>query len=111
VKGRIFDVAVDIRLGSPTYSRWVGHELSEENKLMLYIPPAFAHGFVALSDSSEVLYKCTKEYSPENDRGIIWNDPDIGIKWPVENPILSDDDRRHPLLKDTDNNFRYGLNL
>ncbi|OGH05808.1 MAG: dTDP-4-dehydrorhamnose 3,5-epimerase [Candidatus Levybacteria bacterium RBG_16_35_11] len=111
VKGRIFDVAVDIRVGSPTYSRWVGHELSEDNKLMLYIPPAFAHGFVVLSDSSEVMYKCTKEYSPENDRGIIWNDPDIGIKWPVDNPILSDDDRRHPLLKYADNNFRYGFTL
>lgn len=106
LKGRIFDVAVDIRIGSPTYRQWVGLELSDENNLMLYIPAAFAHGFVVLSDYAEVIYKCTQEYSPENERGIIWNDPDIGIKWPVENPILSENDRRLPPLKDADNNFR-----
>lgn len=107
LKGRVFDVAVDIRNGSPTYGRWVGVELSENNNIMLYIPPAFAHGFVVLSNLAEVLYECTEEYSPEDDRGIIWNDPDIRINWPVKKPILSEKDRRHPLLKDADNNFRY----
>lgn len=107
LKGEIFDVVVDIRKGSPTYSRWIGVILSGENNLMLYIPPAFAHGFVVLTDFAEVDYKCTEEYSPEHERGIIWNDPDIGIKWPVENPILSEKDREHPLLRYTDNNFEY----
>lgn len=107
LKGRIFDVSIDIRNGSPTYSRWVGVELSEKNNIMLYIPPAFAHGFVVLSSFAEVLYKCTEEYSPEDDKGIIWNDPAIGINWPVKKPILSEKDRRHPMLKDADNNFEY----
>jgi dTDP-4-dehydrorhamnose 3,5-epimerase len=105
IKGKIFDVAVDIRKSSPTYKKWVGIELSEKNNLMLYIPPAFAHGFVVLSSFAEVMYKCTEEYSSEDERGIIWNDPDIGIKWPVKRPILSEKDRRLPLLKYVDNNF------
>jgi len=107
LKGRIFDVAVDMRKGSPTFGKWAGVELSEENILMLYVPPAFAHGFIVLSETADVLYKCTKEYAPESDRGIIWNDPDINIQWPVKEPILSDKDKRHPLLKDVDNNFEY----
>jgi len=107
LKGRIFDVAVDIRIGSPTFGRWIGLELSEDNNLMLYIPPAFAHGFVVLSDFAEILYKCTEEYSFEHEKGILWNDPDIGITWPVQNPIISEKDRRHPPLKDADNNFSY----
>jgi dTDP-4-dehydrorhamnose 3,5-epimerase len=107
IAGRIFDVAVDIRKGSPTYGKWVGAELSSENNYMLYIPPGFAHGFVVLSDFAEILYKCTEEYSAENDRGIIWNDPDIKIKWPTESPILSEKDQKNPLLKDADNNFIY----
>ena len=106
-QGKIFDVAVDMRKGSPTYAHWVGVELSRDNNLMLYIPPAFAHGFVVLSSFADVIYKCTKEYQPEDDRGIIWNDPDIKINWPVKKPILSEKDRRLPLLKDADNNFRY----
>ena len=77
------------------------------NKLMLYIPPAFAHGFLVLSNFAEVIYKCTEEYSPEDDRGIIWDDPDIGINWPIKKPILSAKDRKHPMLKDADNNFKY----
>ena len=108
VRGRIWDVAVDIRKGSPWYGKWVAVELSEENKLMLWIPPGFAHGFVALEDGTEVIYKVTKEYAPELDRGIIWNDPDIGIKWPIENPILSEKDKNPPRLKDAENNFTYG---
>jgi dTDP-4-dehydrorhamnose 3,5-epimerase len=108
IRGRIWDVVVDIRKGSPWYGKWVAVELSEENKLMLWVPPGFAHGFVALEDDTEVIYKVTKEYSPELERGIIWNDPDIGIKWPVENPILSNKDKNWPLLKNTENNFTYG---
>jgi dTDP-4-dehydrorhamnose 3,5-epimerase len=107
IKGRIFDVAVDIRRGSPTFRRWVSAELSEDNNLMLYVPPAFAHGFVVLSESADVVYKCTGEYVPQDDRGIIWNDPDLGITWPVKDPLLSEKDTRHPLLKDADNNFEY----
>ena len=105
INGRIFDVAVDICKGSPTYMKWVGIELSEKNNYMLYISPGFAHGFVVLSDEAEVMYKCTREYSPENDRGIIWNDPDININWPVEEPVLSRKDNSLPFLKDADNNF------
>jgi len=102
IRGRIFDVAVDICKGSQTYRQWVGIELSEEDNCMLYIPPLFAHGFVVLSDSAEVIYKCTMEYSPQDEHGIIWNDPDINIPWPVERPILSEKDSRLPLLRDVD---------
>ncbi len=108
IRGRIWDVAVDIRKGSPWYKKWVAVELSEENKLMLWVPPGFAHGFIALEDNTEVIYKVTKEYAPELDRGIIWNDPDIDIKWPIENPILSEKDSKLPRLKDAENNFIYG---
>jgi len=107
LKGKIFDAAVDIRKGSPTFGNWVSVELSEENNLMLYVPPAFAHGFVVLSEAADVIYKCTKEYSPEDDRGIIWNDPDINIRWPINDPLLSGKDRGHPALRDADNNFEY----
>ncbi|NWF75705.1 MAG: dTDP-4-dehydrorhamnose 3,5-epimerase [Nitrospirae bacterium] len=105
LKGKIFDVAVDIRKGSETFGKWIGLELSDENNYMLYIPPAFAHGFIVLSDTADVIYKCTKEYSPEDDRGIIWNDPEIGIIWPLHNPILSEKDAKHPRLKEADINF------
>ena len=106
-RGEVFDVAVDIRRGSPTYGRWVGVLLSEENKKMLYVPVGFAHGFCVLSEEAEVLYKTTEEYAPEYERGIIWNDPDIGIKWPIEEPILSPKDAALPNLKDADNDFQY----
>lgn len=106
-QGEIFDVAVDIRNGSPTYLRWVGVTLSAENNHLLYIPPGFAHGFVVLSESADVTYKCTDEYSPADDRGIIWNDPDVGISWPIVNPILSEKDSRLPLARDADNTFVY----
>jgi len=108
LEGSIYDVAVDIRKGSPDYGRWAGAELSAGNNLMLYIPPGFAHGFVVLSDAAEILYKCTEEYSPENDRGIIWNDPEVNIAWPVKDPLLSPKDGCLPLLGDADNNFLYG---
>lgn len=107
MKGRIFDVAVDIRKGSPTYARWVGQELSERNNLMLYVPAGFAHGFLTLSETAEVLYKCTAEYSPVDDRGIIWNDLDINIAWGEKAPLLSAKDGRLPSLFKAENNFRY----
>ena len=109
IRGKIFDVAVDIRKGSPTFGKWIGLELSEENKLMLWIPEGFAHGFLTLSEEAEIVYKVSgAEYSPEHDRGIRWNDPDIGIKWPLEGePILSEKDRIAPLLKDAEVNFVY----
>jgi len=91
--GRIFDVAVDIRRGSPTFGRWVGLELSDENRAQLYIPEGFAHGFCVLSERADVMYKCTDFYSPEDDRGVLWCDPQIGIQWPLCTPLLSDKDR------------------
>ena len=100
VVGEIFDVGVDIRRGSPTYGKWVGEILSAENKRMLYIPPGFAHGFCVLSDVAEVLYKTTAEYAPECEAGIIWNDPEIGIRWPIEHPILSAKDAALPPLRE-----------
>ena len=106
-RGVIFDVAVDIRRGSPSYGQWIGVELSAENRKMLYIPPGFAHGFQVLSETAEVMYKCTDEYSPAEDRGIIWNDPEIKVAWPLSAPLLSGKDERHPLLRDADNNFVY----
>ncbi len=107
LQGRIYDVAVDIRTGSPQYGKWTGVELSEENRLMLYVPPGFAHGFQVLSETAEVMYKCTEEYSPSDDRGIIWNDPEIAIDWPLPAPILSGKDKSHPGLRDADNNFMF----
>jgi dTDP-4-dehydrorhamnose 3,5-epimerase len=105
ILGEVFDVAVDIRKNSPTYKRWVGVHLSAANRRMLYVPPGFAHGFVVLSDAAEVLYKTTEEYAPELERGIRWNDPELGIRWPVEHPVLSERDAALPLLKDADNGF------
>lgn len=92
--GAVFDVAVDIRKSSPTFGEWVGYELSAENKSMLWIPPGFAHGFLTLVDGTEFLYKCTNTYAPQHERTIAWNDPDIGISWPINGipPILSDKD-------------------
>jgi dTDP-4-dehydrorhamnose 3,5-epimerase len=105
MKGRIYDVAVDIREGSPQYGKWAGIELSEENRRMLFVPAGFAHGFQVLSETAEVLYKCTEEYSPTDERGIVWNDGDIKIVWPLTDPTLSDKDRVNPLLRDADNDF------
>lgn len=100
IKGEIFDVAVDIRENSPTFKKWYGLVLSEENKKMLYIPKGFAHGFVVLSDIAEVEYKVDNFYSPEHERGIIWNDPEIKIEWPIQNPILSEKDAKLPTLEE-----------
>ena len=107
LQGAIFDVAVDIRKGSPTYGRWVGRELTGGNRQMLYVPVGCAHGFLTLSDGTEVLYKCTEEYAPVHDRGIIWNDPDIGIPWQASEPVLSGKDRALPRLRDADNDFLF----
>ncbi len=98
--GAIFDVAVDIRPDSPFYGKWVGAELSQENRCQLFVPEGFAHGFCVLSETADVLYKCTDFYNPEADRGILWNDPEIGIQWPVESPLLSDKDSIQPRLAD-----------
>lgn len=111
MKGRIFDVAVDIRKGSPHFAKWVGVELTDENRHMLYVPPGFAHGFQVLSEKAEVMYKCTDEYSPSDERGIIWNDPDIAIDWPLSQPVLSSKDKVNPRLLDADNNFEYPTSL
>jgi len=100
VSGAVWDVAVDIRRGSATFKKWFAIELSEANRKMLYIPEGFAHGFLALTDNTHLLYKCSPEYSPAYDAGIIWNDEDIGIDWPVARPLLSDKDRRLPKLKE-----------
>ncbi|MCD6239346.1 MAG: dTDP-4-dehydrorhamnose 3,5-epimerase [Thermotogae bacterium] len=101
-RGEVFDVAVDIRKGSLTFGKWYGLILSEENKKMFYIPEGFAHGFLVLSDEADFLYKCTDYYYPDEDDGIIWNDPDIGIDWPLDGiePILSGKDRKRPRLKE-----------
>lgn len=105
--GEIFDVAVDIRKGSPTYGKWVGQVLSAANGCMMYVPPGFAHGLCVLSEQADVVYKVTVEYAPESDRGIIWNDPAIGIDWRITNPSLSPKDASLPLLRDADNNFEF----
>ncbi len=99
--GEIFDVAVDLRKESKTFGRWVGAILSEQNKRMLYIPDGFAHGFIVLSDFAELMYKASDEYSPENDRGIRYDDPDINIDWGIDfQPLVSEKDRNQPYLKD-----------
>lgn len=94
VRGSIFDVAVDIRRSSETYGKWFGAVLSEENKTQMYVPEGFAHGFAVLSDTADVIYKCTTLYEPSQDRCLLWNDPDIGIDWPVEEPLISDKDKK-----------------
>lgn len=100
-KGRIYDVAVDIRPGSKTFGQYVKVELSEENKQMLFIPDGFAHGFVVLSEEAELLYKTSKEYAPQADRGILWSDKDINIDWEIDfEPILSEKDKIQPALKE-----------
>jgi dTDP-4-dehydrorhamnose 3,5-epimerase len=109
-KGSIYDVAVDIRKGSPTYGQWFGIVLSSENKKQLLIPKGFAHAFMTLTEGTEVQYKVDELYSPENDRGITWNDPEIGIEWPSGiKPILSEKDEKAHLLKDAENNFIFGV--
>lgn len=102
VRGELFDVAVDVRRGSPAFGKWYGTTLSEENKAMLWVPPGFAHGFCALTDDAELVYKTTEIYHPETDHSILWNDPEIGIEWPIAEPSLSAKDAAAPLLRDAE---------
>ncbi|MBW1892781.1 MAG: dTDP-4-dehydrorhamnose 3,5-epimerase [Deltaproteobacteria bacterium] len=103
--GAIFDVAVDIRRGSSTFGQWTGAQLSGENKRQFLIPEGFAHGFAVLSKTAMFTYKCSDFYSPECEKGVIWNDPDIGIEWPVTQPILSDRDKKLLFLKNIDQEY------
>lgn len=105
--GEIFDVAVDIRRGSPTFGKTIAIKLSSENNCMLYVPAGFAHGFCVVSDGTEVSYMTTAEYAPQCEAGIRWNDSDLGIAWPIDKPQLSDRDKVWPSLKDADHNFIY----
>ncbi|HTG00208.1 MAG TPA: dTDP-4-dehydrorhamnose 3,5-epimerase [Nitrospirota bacterium] len=107
LRGAIYDVAVDVRHGSPHFGKWVGVELSEENKQLLYVPVGFAHGFQVVSEVAEVMYKCTSAYSPQNEGGIIWNDPDVAVQWPLKDPLLSAKDRILPSLRDGEVVFQY----
>lgn len=108
IKGEVFDVAVDLRKDSATYGKWEGILLSEDNKKQFYVPEGFAHGFLVLSDEAEFIYKCTNLYYPEDEGGILWNDPDIGIEWPLDNIdeiILSEKDKNLKILKESINYF------
>lgn len=100
LQGEVFDVAVDIRAGSPTFGEWEGVTLSAENKRQFWVPEGFAHGFLVTSDTALFAYKCSAPYNAKADAGVRWNDPEIGIKWPVEEPILSEKDKNAPLLRD-----------
>ncbi len=109
-QGEVFDVAVDLRKGSPTYGQWEGVLLSAENKRQFYVPKGFAHGFLVLSEVAVFNYKCTDFYAPEYDSGLLWNDPDVGIEWPlegIEELSLSDKDMKQKTLKELDLPFEY----
>ncbi len=103
--GRVFDVAVDVRMGSPTFGQWYGDILDEENMRMMYIPPGFAHGFLVLSDVADFIYKCTDYYHPQSEQGILWNDPAVGIDWPLTDVHLSDKDSNNTLLKNQSHEY------
>jgi dTDP-4-dehydrorhamnose 3,5-epimerase len=102
LEGVVFDVAVDVRVGSPNFGQWVGVELSADNKRQFWVPPGFAHGFCVTSEHALFSYKCTDIYSPENEVGVAWNDPDLGIEWPISDPVLSDKDAAAPTLAELD---------
>jgi dTDP-4-dehydrorhamnose 3,5-epimerase len=110
VMGEIFDVAVDIRLGSPTFGRWVGDYLSAENGRQIFVPKGFAHGFCVLSETADVVYKCTDFYAPGDEYGILWSDPGIGIDWPCEDVVISGKDSRNPELSKVQEKYlpKYG---
>jgi dTDP-4-dehydrorhamnose 3,5-epimerase len=108
-RGALFDVAVDIRRGSPSFGKWFAQELSDENKLSMWIPPGFAHGFCALTDEADLVYKCTALYEAANDRSILWNDPDLAIAWPrLDSPSLSRKDAAAPPLREAPELPRFG---
>ena len=104
-KGAVYDVIVDLRKNSPTFGKWEGFELTDNNFYLLYVPRGFAHGFCTLADYTEFQYKCDNFYAPESEGGLIWNDPDLKIYWPIENPILSDKDKKLPFFKDLNSPF------
>ncbi len=108
-RGRVFDVAVDIRVGSPDFGRWVGRELSDETHHQMWVPQGFSHGFCVLSDVVDLVYACTEFYRPDDDHGLIWNDPQIRIDWPIESPQLSEKDQRLPTLADAENDGQLPL--
>lgn len=108
-RGRLWDVAVDFRFGSPAFGRWYAVELSFDNGLQLWIPPGFLHGFVTQEPDTEIIYKCTDHYAPECDAGVRWNDPDIAIDWPVDNPLLSQKDTNAPLLREIESPFLWEM--
>lgn len=105
--GAIYDVVVDMRKGSPTYGQWEGYILSEHNKRQLLVPKGFAHGFCTITDNVNVLYKVDELYSPVQERGIAWDDDSLAIDWPINNPVLSEKDLKHPKFEDAENNFVY----
>jgi dTDP-4-dehydrorhamnose 3,5-epimerase len=107
LKGEVLDVLVDIRKGSPNFGRWQSYVLTQDNGNLLYVPPGFAHGFLTLSRNAIFMYKCTAEYSASDERGVVWNDPDIGIEWGIKKPVISLKDKDLPKLKNAENNFIY----
>ena len=112
IRGKIFDVVVDIRAGSPTFGKYIGVTLTNDSPKMLFVPVGFAHGFLVLDDDTEVLYKVTDLYYPKGDAGIRWDDPDVGISWPchefgIDTPVLSEKDKIHPYLRDVQTPFSY----
>jgi len=100
IEGEVFDVAVDLRRSSPTFGRWHGLNLSGQNRLQFFVPPGFAHGFAVLSETALFAYKCTVSYSPKDEMTLLWNDPEVGVQWPVKEPVLSDKDKRGSRLRD-----------
>lgn len=108
-RGKIYDVAVDLREGSGTYGRWVGQELDDEHGAWLWIPPGFAHGYCVLGRTADVVYKVTTEFRPDLDRGFRWDDPEVGISWPLDRPVLSDRDRALPTLRELEPPFPSGI--
>lgn len=100
ITGEIFDIVVDVRIGSPKFGQWLGTRLSAENRQQIFVPEGFAHGFIVLSERADVIYKCTDFYTPGDDYGIFWADPAIDIDWPIKNPILSDKDSKNPKLRE-----------
>ena len=100
IKGAIFDVSVDIRRGSPSFGQWTGVHLSDENRRQVFVPEGFAHGFCVLSETADIIYKCTDLYTPDDEGGLLWSDPNLAIDWPITDPLLSDKDSQYPCLKD-----------